>query len=1023
MTQRSMTLEVLMSIGYVAVMAGTAPTVGQAAPSPIAEGAEPKVVAEDCAFTEGPASDAEGNVYFTDQPSNRILKWTPNEGVSVWLSDCGRSNGLCFDARGRLWACADERNELWTIAPDGTHEVVVSGFGGHLLNGPNDVWVAPRGGAYFTDPYYQRDYWTRGPVEQEVEGVYYLPPGGADLVRVVDDLTQPNGLIGTPDGSTLYVADIGAGKTYVFAIGEDGLLREKRLFCEMGSDGMTIDSEGNVYLTGKGVTVFDAGGQQIAHIDIPEPWTANVCFGGPRIGGRCSSPRANGRTHWPCGRTESGASSPRARRLPTRCWMGDAMRAVTVLTYVCITMGGAAMAADGDTVEATLNGLDFTLDSRTGAIVRLAYDGPGELLVADPDQGAMVDVAYPIAEFEPLRLAARFSTGARIEQAEGKVTVSWDRLGPSRGFDLPGAVAATVTLTATPDGRSIIMTCHLENHSERPVRQVLFPDLSGLLPVEGEDYTYLKTGGFGSAPFRELKESDADQFYAQSNAYREYTSGGMFQPMVMRWMDLGGLRGGLSLFPRLWGWDPRSSVLLHLSETTGKLRLMCVNPVEVAPGATWESPEWVLTAHRNGWAKGLEPYREFALSRIQRKTSLPKHVREGLGYRSVWMCQNQPGDPAGDAIWRFSDLPDLAREAKEHGLTEMVLWGTHPGFELPFPPPYSHLGTMDDLVKAVEECHGIGVNVAPFISVLQANKKTGPRYGLTVPETGGWTYHTELIPRFNPPYAGNYACAQVDTANPTWQEDVLSSCRRLIEMGISSISWDQFLSVPTEPNIPTLVAQIRAIARERDPESTFSGEELYNIEVDCEHLDYTWNWGGYLDCQAYTSAFPFPRRNININRSVREVKRGFMDNLYLNVWPTKPGGVNGSDRIESDAALSEALKQCAALRAQFLPYFTDGTFIGYCALTEPCPEAVVCSYVLPDRMLLLVMNEGSQRAVTFGCDVSPWMGAAEETCTVRRYGGDGALVETSQTAGGPQRIATPELGTLEITAYEVLAGS
>jgi gluconolactonase len=118
-------------------------------------------------------------------------------------------------------------------------------------------------------------------VEQEVEGVYYLPPGGADLVRVVDDLTQPNGLIGTPDGSTLYVADIGAGKTYVFAIGEDGLLREKRLFCEMGSDGMTIDSEGNVYLTGKGVTVFDAGGQQIAHIDIPEPWTANVCFGGP----------------------------------------------------------------------------------------------------------------------------------------------------------------------------------------------------------------------------------------------------------------------------------------------------------------------------------------------------------------------------------------------------------------------------------------------------------------------------------------------------------------------------------------------------------------------------------------------------------------------------------------------------------------------------------------------------------------------------------------------------------------------
>ena len=97
---------------------------------------------------------------------------------------------------------------------------------------------------------------------------------------VATDLKQPNGIIGTPDGKTLYVADIGAGKTYAYDMQPGGELAGKRLFCNLGSDGMTLDAEGNVYLTGKGVSVFDKAGQQIEHLDIPEGWTANVTFGG-----------------------------------------------------------------------------------------------------------------------------------------------------------------------------------------------------------------------------------------------------------------------------------------------------------------------------------------------------------------------------------------------------------------------------------------------------------------------------------------------------------------------------------------------------------------------------------------------------------------------------------------------------------------------------------------------------------------------------------------------------------------------
>ena len=246
----------------------------------IEPGAVVEKLAGDFKFTEGPACDAQGNVFFTDQPNDRILKWSVDGGLSTFLQPSGRSNGLCFDGAGTLWACADEKNELWAIAPGGKTRVVLQRYREKLLNGPNDLWVSPGGGIFFTDPHYPRPYWKRGPAEQEVQGVYYLAPNGRDLARAIDDLQQPNGIIGTPDGRNLYVADLRAKKTYRYRIAPEGKLEDKHLFCDMGSDGMTIDERGNVYLTGNGVTVFDPSGRQIEQIKVPESWAANVCFGG-----------------------------------------------------------------------------------------------------------------------------------------------------------------------------------------------------------------------------------------------------------------------------------------------------------------------------------------------------------------------------------------------------------------------------------------------------------------------------------------------------------------------------------------------------------------------------------------------------------------------------------------------------------------------------------------------------------------------------------------------------------------------
>jgi len=246
----------------------------------IVPGAEVEKLADGFKFTEGPAADSKGNVFFTDQPNDRILEWSTDGKLSTHMQPCGRSNGLCFDSQGNLWACADEKNELWRIDPSGKVTVVVKQYEGKLLGGPNDLWIRPDGGIYFTDPFYKRPYWKRGPQEQDAQCVYYLAPDRRKLSRVADDLLQPNGVIGTPDGKTLYVADIRAKKTYAYDIQPDGTLADKRLFCELGSDGMTIDNRGNVYLTGNGVTVFDSSGKQIEHIEIDARWTANVCFGG-----------------------------------------------------------------------------------------------------------------------------------------------------------------------------------------------------------------------------------------------------------------------------------------------------------------------------------------------------------------------------------------------------------------------------------------------------------------------------------------------------------------------------------------------------------------------------------------------------------------------------------------------------------------------------------------------------------------------------------------------------------------------
>jgi gluconolactonase len=246
----------------------------------VAKGAKPEKAGTGYTFTEGSSTAPDGHVYFTDQPNDKIYSWDEKAGISLFMEGTERSNGTLFDRQGNLISCADLHNRLIKITPAGEMgDVYSKGFGNRHLNGPNDLWIDHKGGIYFTDPYYQRNYWEQGHKQlQDVQAVFYLKPSG-ELIRVVEDMEQPNGIVGTPDGKFLFIADIKARNTWKYTINPDGTLSNKTSFVPEGSDGMTIDRKGNIYLTYGKVHIYSKSGQKIGEIELPEG-PSNLCFGG-----------------------------------------------------------------------------------------------------------------------------------------------------------------------------------------------------------------------------------------------------------------------------------------------------------------------------------------------------------------------------------------------------------------------------------------------------------------------------------------------------------------------------------------------------------------------------------------------------------------------------------------------------------------------------------------------------------------------------------------------------------------------
>jgi gluconolactonase len=301
-------------------------------------------------FTEGPAVDAAGNVYFSDINAGEIYRWSPDGQVSVFRDGLNMPNGLAFDALGNLVVCEGGQGRLIAIDPQGQLAVLADAYNQRRFNEPNDLWIDAQGGIFFTDPVYQ------SPLTQEGEYVYYLLPDRSQVVRVITDLVRPNGIVGTVDGKTLYVADHGAGKTYAYDLGTGGTLSNKRQVIASGSDGLKVDAAGNLYLTTPNqVRIYTPAGQVVREIPTAENPT-NLAFAG-----------VDHRTLFITARTQAYTY-----RLPAD--LGAASGAASAAATMTTTSGSGFMLTSPDVTENGLLPMEYTCDGASSSLP-LAWSG------------------------------------------------------------------------------------------------------------------------------------------------------------------------------------------------------------------------------------------------------------------------------------------------------------------------------------------------------------------------------------------------------------------------------------------------------------------------------------------------------------------------------------------------------------------------------------------------------------------------------------------------------------------------
>lgn len=227
-------------------------------------------IVDNLKFAEGPAYHS-GDLFFSDIDAEKIYKWNNASGVLIFRENTGRANGLCFDNDDNLVACEGGNKRIVAISQTSELRIITDEFGNKTYNEPNDLWIAPGGNIYFTDPVFT------GTLSQDGEHVYCILAASGEVIRVADDLVKPNGITGNKNGTVLYIADYGASSIYSYNVRTDGTLENKHLFVAIKADGIDVDSDGNLYAASDGLRIYNPSGNLIKTITVAGTAT-NVCI-------------------------------------------------------------------------------------------------------------------------------------------------------------------------------------------------------------------------------------------------------------------------------------------------------------------------------------------------------------------------------------------------------------------------------------------------------------------------------------------------------------------------------------------------------------------------------------------------------------------------------------------------------------------------------------------------------------------------------------------------------------------------
>lgn len=234
-------------------------------------------VAEGLTFTEGPAWSRDGALYFSDIPSNRILRFVPGKGVQLFRENSNGTNGNAFDSQGRLYSCESHARRITRTDRKGKIEVLADHYQGKRFNEPNDIVVRKDFNVYFTDPAFGSSSEGR---ELDFYGVYRITPK-RELELIAKPKGRPNGVALSPNGRILYVSNSDERNIRAYDLDKNGAASNERVVAsgiEGVPDGLRTDEKGNLYLAAKKLFVYTPEGKQMNAFEFSET-PSNCAFG------------------------------------------------------------------------------------------------------------------------------------------------------------------------------------------------------------------------------------------------------------------------------------------------------------------------------------------------------------------------------------------------------------------------------------------------------------------------------------------------------------------------------------------------------------------------------------------------------------------------------------------------------------------------------------------------------------------------------------------------------------------------